>query len=53
MAIVNNAAINIRMYIPFLIRVFVFKGYMPRRGIAGSCGNNIFSFILTRGGKNT
>ena len=53
MGIVNNAAINIRMYVSFIIRVFAFEGYMPRRGIAGSYGNYIFSFILTRGGKNT
>ena len=53
MGIVNNAAINIRMYVSFIIIVFAFEGYMPRKGITGSYGNYIFSFLLTRGGKNT
>ena len=35
---------NIEVHISFWIRVFVFSGYMPRNGIAGSYGNSIFSF---------
>ena len=45
LAVVNSAAINIGVHISFLIRVFVFSGYMPRSGIAGSYGNSIFSFL--------
>ena len=36
---------NIRMYVSFQIGVFVFSGYMPRSGIAGSYGSSIFSFL--------
>ena len=36
---------NIGVHVPFHIRVFVFSGYMPRSGIAGSYGNSIFSFL--------
>ena len=42
-AIVNSAAMNIRMHVSFQIRVF--SRYMPRSGIAGSYGNSIFSFL--------
>ena len=45
LAIVNSAAMNIGVCVSFLIRVFVFFGYMPRNGIAGSYGNYIFSFL--------
>ena len=33
-AIINSAAVNIGIYVPFSI--LVFSGYMPRSGIAGS-----------------
>ena len=37
LAIVNNAAMNIGVYVSFLISVFVFAfGCIPRSGIAGS-----------------
>ena len=42
LAIVNSAAMNIRVHVSFWIMVF--SGYMPRSGIAGSYGNSIFSF---------
>ena len=45
LAIVNSAAMNIRVHVSFQIRVFVFSGYMPRSGIAGSFGSSIFSFL--------
>ena len=39
LAIVNGAALHIGVHVSFQIRVFVFSGYMPRSGIAGSSGN--------------
>ena len=39
------AATNIGLYESFQIRVFVFFGYKPRSGIAGSHGSSIFSFL--------
>ena len=45
LAIVNSAAINIGVHISFWVSIFVFSGYMPRSGIAGSYGNPIFSFL--------
>ena len=42
LAIVNSAAMNIRVHVSFWIMVF--SGYMPSSGIAGSHGNSIFSF---------
>ena len=36
---------NIGVCVSFQIRGFVFSGYMPRNGIAGSHGNSIFSFL--------
>ena len=45
LAIVNNAAVNIGVHESFLIRVFVFSGYVRRSGIAGSYSNSIFSFL--------
>ena len=44
-AIVNNAALNIRVPVSFQIHVFVFFRYLPRNGIAGSCGRSIFGFL--------
>ena len=45
MAIVNSAAINMGEHVSFQISVFIFFGYMPRSGIAGSYGNSIFNFL--------
>ena len=45
LAIVNCAAMNIGVYISFLIHVSDFLGYSPRSGITGSNGNSIFSFL--------
>ena len=44
-AIVNNAALNTEMHIPFWTRVFIFSGFMPKSGIAGSSSNSMFSFL--------
>ena len=43
LAIVKNAAMNIGVHVYFWIMVF--SGYMPSSGIAGSCGNSVFSFL--------
>ena len=43
MAMVNSASMNTGVHVSFQIRVF--SRYMPRSGIAGSCGNSIFSFL--------
>ena len=42
LATVNSAAMNIGVHVSFQIRAFVFFGYMPRSGTAGSYGNSIF-----------
>ena len=44
LAIVNSVAMNIGMHVSFQITIFVFSGYMPRSGIAGSYGSSVFSF---------
>ena len=44
LAIVNNAAVNIRVHVSFQISVFVFSGYIPRSGTAGSDGSSIWVF---------
>ena len=44
-AIVNIAAVNIEVHVSFQNRIFIFCGYMPRSGIAGSHSNSIFSFL--------
>ena len=43
LVIVNSAAMNIKVHVSF--RITVFSRYMPRNGIAGSCGSSIFSFL--------
>ena len=45
LAIVNSGPMNIGVHVSFWIAVFVFYGYMPRSGIAGSYGSSIFSFL--------
>ena len=43
LAIVNSAAMNIRVHVSF--QIMVFSRYMPRSGIAGSYGSSMFSFL--------
>ena len=38
---VNNAAMNIGVHVPFLISVFTFSGQVSRTGTAGSYGSSI------------
>ena len=45
LAIINNAAMNIGMQISFQNSAFVFFGYIPKGGIAGSYGSSIFNFL--------
>ena len=45
LAIANDAAMNIEVHVSFWISAFVFSGYIPRSGIAASCGSSIFSFL--------
>ena len=39
------AAVNPGVCVSFQIKVFVFSGYMPRSGIAGSYGSSMFSVL--------
>ena len=43
LAIINSAAMNIRVHVSF--QIIVLSGYMPRSGIAGPYGRSIFSFL--------
>ena len=43
LAIVNRASVNVGIHVSF--RITVFPRYMPRSGIAGSCGSSIFNFL--------
>ena len=45
LAIVNNAAMKIRMLMFFQICVLGFFGYIPRSGTIGSKGRSIFNFL--------
>ena len=44
LAIINKAAMNIVEHVSFL-PIGTSSGYMPRRGIAGSSGSNMSSFL--------
>ena len=43
LAIVNSAAMNVRVHVSFSRKVL--SGYMPKSGIAGSYGSSIYSFL--------
>ena len=43
---VDCASINTAVHVPFLMRVFIFTGYMASSEIAGSYGNCIFRFFV-------
>ena len=43
LAIINSAALNIRVHASF--QIIVLSEYMTRNRIAGSYGNSIFSFL--------
>ena len=45
LAIINNAAMNIEVHVPFWISVFISFRYRPRSESAGSYGRSIFSFF--------
>ena len=45
LAIINSAALNIEVHVFFRTKVFVFSGYVPRSGNAGSYDNSMFSFL--------
>jgi hypothetical protein len=47
LAIINKAAMNIVEHVSFL-PVGASSGYMPRRGIAGSSGSTMSSFLRNR-----
>ena len=42
LAAINNAAMNTGVHKSFQISVFIFFGYIPSSGIAGSYGSSIF-----------
>ena len=43
LGIVNSAAMNMGVHMPFWIMVF--SGYVPRSGVAGPYGSSIFGFL--------
>ena len=43
LAIVNDVPVNTGVHVSF--RIMFFSRYMPTRGIAGSYGSSIFSFL--------
>ena len=43
LAIVNSAAVNMRVHVSFSMKVL--SGDMPKSGIAGLYGSSIFSFL--------
>ena len=43
LAIVNRAAMNIRVHVSFLRKVLT--GYMPKSGIAGSYGSSMYRYL--------
>ena len=45
LAIVNNAVLNVGMYMSFQISVLIFFGYIPRTGVSGSYGSSIFGCL--------
>ena len=45
LALMSSTAVNTGVCVSFLIRVFIFSGSVLRRGIAGSYGSSIFSFL--------
>ena len=45
LAVVNNAAVNIHKHVFQGTSVSIFRGYVFRSGIAGSCGNSAFRDI--------
>ena len=46
LAIMNDAAMNIHIYIFMWTYVFISLRYLPRSGIAGSYGNSMFNFLM-------
>ena len=46
LAIVNNAAVNIGVHVPFKINDFVFFRYILRSRIAGSYGSSLFRLFF-------
>ena len=47
LAIINSAAMNVRVYLSFQIRVCIFSGHMPRSGVGGSCTCLVTQSCLT------
>jgi len=45
LAVVNSATMNIRVHVSFSRKGEVLSRYMPKSGIAGSCGSSIYSFL--------
>ena len=43
--IINNAAMNFGVHMSFQISIFVFLGYIPSSGIAGSYGDSTSGFL--------
>ena len=44
LAAVSSTAMNLWVNVSFQSKLFIFSGYTPKGGIAGSYGSSIFSF---------
>ena len=42
---IKNAVMHMEVHISFQVSIFILFGWIPKSGIAGSCGSSIFNFL--------